>query len=52
MTPEELELLRSINNNIGIIVNKLGVSDLSLEPEIETEETVKPNSELLLEGEQ
>lgn len=51
MTPEELELLRSINNNIGLIVNKLGVSDLNLEPEIETEEAVKPSAELLLESE-
>lgn len=51
MTPEELELLRSINNNIGIIVNKLGGVDLNSELEIETEDTAKPNSELLLEGE-
>lgn len=51
MTPEELSLLQNINNNLGLIVNKLGASDLNLEPEVETEETIKSNSELLLEGE-
>jgi hypothetical protein len=51
MTPEELTLLQNINNNLGLIVNKLGASELSLEPEIETEEAVKTNAELLLESE-
>lgn len=51
MTKEEIELLKSINDNIGLIVKKLGSVDLNLEPEIETEEAKKPNAELLLEGE-
>jgi hypothetical protein len=51
MTPEELTLLKSINDNIGIIVNKLGGVDLNSELGIETEDIAKSNSELLLEGE-
>ena len=51
LTPEELNLLKSINDNIGIIVNKLGGVELDSEATIETEEAAKPSSELLLEGE-
>jgi hypothetical protein len=51
MTPEELKLLQSINDNLGFLVKKFSAHDLDSLTEIETEDTEKPNSELLLEGE-
>lgn len=50
MTPDELTLLSSINDKLGILINKFSAETLE-EPKVETEETEKPNSELLLEGE-
>ena len=50
MTPEELSLLTSINNNLELIVNKIGAIDSKSEPELETESS-NSEAELLLEGE-